>query len=191
MEGGSAVCCQCLDWLKRGSPGVGTLGGLIQRGEGPAGRPAGPSSRRMAGSPRPRGLYLTPPSPVRGTGSGDGRRSSDSPWRLSWARRGEQSASEEPILDSGELRAPLTLTELEPARRLERSEDVRVGVPLGQPRAGRNGEFGCEVAFFHCRESRGAEQACLLAAGGDRSWSGAYRSPTSGRSETFCYIDRR
>jgi len=110
---------------------------------------------------------------------------------LSRPRRREQSASEEPILDSGELRAPLTLTELEPARWLERSEDVRVGIPLGQPRARRDGELGCEVAFSHCRESRRVEQARLRAAGGDRSWSGAYRSPTSGRPEALSHINRR
>jgi hypothetical protein len=54
-------------------------------------------------------------------------RGSDSPSRLSWAPRGEQTASEEPVLDSGELRAALTLTELEPARWLERTENVRRG----------------------------------------------------------------
>ena len=120
-----------------------------------------------------------------------GEGASDSPWRLSWARRGEQAASEAPILDSGELRAALTLTELETARWLERSEDVRVGVPLGQPRARRDGELGCEVAFSDRGEARRVEQARLRAAGGDGSWSGAYRSPPSGRPEAVSHITRR
>jgi hypothetical protein len=144
--------------------------------------PAPRRRARVSGVAKSRCAIRPAPQLTRGSGS---------LWCSSWARCGEQSASEEPILDSGELCAALTLTELEPARWLERSEDIRVGVPLGQPRARRDGELGCEVAFFHCRETRRVEQTRLRAAGGDCPRSGAYRSPTSGRSEPFSYIDRR